>query len=94
MEYLLLPENADKIMNSIDRPEIIIIKTTTSIKLMPCSSDMIFPRLNALSYRLVFNSLIIMFLSMFIDGDVNAGQISHAPSPIIKSSRIIFLYHN
>ncbi len=27
MEYLLLPENADKIMNSIDRPEIIIIKT-------------------------------------------------------------------
>ena len=34
MEYLLLPENADKIMNSIDRPEIIIIKTTTSIKLI------------------------------------------------------------
>ena len=29
-----LPENADKIMNSIDRPEIIIIKTTTSIKLI------------------------------------------------------------
>ena len=34
MEYLLLPENADKIMNSIDKPEIIIIKTRESIKLI------------------------------------------------------------
>ena len=34
MEYLLLPENADKIMNNIDRPEIIIIKTRGSIKLI------------------------------------------------------------
>ena len=32
MEYLLLPENADKIMNSIDRPEIIIKKTRENIK--------------------------------------------------------------
>ena len=32
MEYLLLPENADKIMNNIDRPEIIIIKTRENIK--------------------------------------------------------------
>ncbi len=32
MEYLLLPENADKIMNSIDRPKIIIIKTRENIK--------------------------------------------------------------
>ena len=39
--------------------------------------------LNALSLWLVFNSLIIMFLSMFIDGGVNAGWISHAPSSII-----------
>ena len=54
------------------------------LPLMPCSSDMIFPRLNALSLRLVFNSLIIMFLSMFIDGDVNVGRTSHAPSPIIS----------
>ena len=38
------------------------------LPLMLCSSDMIFPRLNALSLWLVFNSLIIMFLSMFIDG--------------------------
>ena len=34
MEYLLQPENADKIMNNIDRPEIIIIKTKESIKLI------------------------------------------------------------
>ena len=34
MEYLLLPENADKIVNNIDRPEIIIIKTRESIKLI------------------------------------------------------------
>ncbi len=33
MEYLLLPENADIIINNIDRPEIIIIKTRESIKL-------------------------------------------------------------
>ena len=32
MEYLLLPENADKIMNNIDIPEIIIIKTRENIK--------------------------------------------------------------
>ena len=34
MEYLLLPENADKIMNNIDIPEIIIIKTRESVKLI------------------------------------------------------------
>ena len=34
MEYLLLPENADKIMNNIDKPEIIMIKTRVSIKLI------------------------------------------------------------
>lgn len=34
IEYLLLPENADKIMNNIDIPEIIIIKTRESIKLI------------------------------------------------------------
>ena len=34
IEYLLLPENADKIMNNIDIPEIIIIKTRDSIRLI------------------------------------------------------------
>ncbi len=32
IKYLLLPENEDKIMNSIDRAEIIIIKTRENIK--------------------------------------------------------------
>ena len=43
------------------------------LPLMLCSSDMIFPRLNALSLRLLFDSLIIMLIAMFIDGGVNAG---------------------
>ena len=34
MKYLLLPENKDKIMNNINKPEIIIIKTRESIKLI------------------------------------------------------------
>ena len=55
------------------------------------SSDMIFPRLNALSLWLVFNSLIIMFLSMFIDGGVNAGWTSHVPLSIILQCKE-FLY--
>jgi heme/copper-type cytochrome/quinol oxidase subunit 1 len=59
---------------------------------MPCSSDMIFPRLNALSLWLVFNSLIIMFLSMFIDGGINAGWTSHAPSSIINYSSIDLMF--
>ena len=62
------------------------------LPLMLCSSDMIFPRLNALSLWLVFNSLIIMFLSMFIDGGVNAGWTSHAPSSIINYSSIDLMF--
>ena len=58
------------------------------LPLMPCSSDMIFPRLNAFSLWLALNSLIIMFLSTFIDGGVNAGWTSHAPLPIINYSSI------
>jgi hypothetical protein len=34
MEYLLLHDHADKIINKIDIPEIIIIKTRGSIKLI------------------------------------------------------------
>ena len=62
------------------------------LPLMLCSSDMIFPRLNALSLWLVFNSLIIMFLSMFIDGGVNAGWISYAPLSIINYSSIDLMF--
>ena len=53
------------------------------LPLMLCSSDMIFPRLNALSLWLVFNSLLIILLAMFIDGGVNAGWTSHVPLSII-----------
>ncbi len=34
MQYLLLPDNADKTMNNIHKPENIIIKTRESIKLI------------------------------------------------------------
>jgi len=43
------------------------------IPVMLCSSDMIFPRLNALSLWLVIDSLFLIFLAMFLDGGVNAG---------------------
>ena len=62
------------------------------LPLMLCSSDMIFPRLNALSLWLVFNSLLIMFLAVISDGGVNAGWTSHAPSPIINYSSIDFMF--
>ena len=42
------------------------------LPLMPCSSDMIFPRLNALSLWFVLDSLMTMLLSVFNNGGVNA----------------------
>ena len=62
------------------------------IPLMLCSSDMIFPRLNALSLWLVFNSLLIILLAMFIDGGVNAGWTSHVPLSIINYSSIDLMF--
>lgn len=62
------------------------------LPLMLCSSDMIFPRLNALSLWLVFNSLIIMFLAMFIDGGVNAGWTFYVPLSIINYSSIDLMF--
>ena len=43
------------------------------LPLLLCSSDMIFPRLNALSLWLVIGSLFLFVGSMFIDGGANAG---------------------
>ena len=43
------------------------------IPLMLCTSDMIFPRLNAFSLWLVIESLLLMAAAMLIDGGVNAG---------------------
>jgi len=52
------------------------------IPLMPSSSDMIFPRLNAPSLRLIIDSLFFMYLAMLLDGGVNAGWTSYVPLPI------------
>ena len=56
------------------------------LPLMLCSSDMIFPRLNALSLWLAFNSLITILISMFIDGGCNAGWTFYVPLSIINGA--------
>lgn len=43
------------------------------IPLMLFSSDMIFPRLNALSIRLLVVSLYLMLLAMIVNGGANSG---------------------
>jgi len=58
------------------------------IPLMLCSSDMIFPRLNALSLWFILYSLFILFLGMFLDGGVNSGWTSHVPPSIINYASI------
>ena len=55
-----------------------------SIPLMLCSSDMIFPRLNALSLWLVIDSLFLVFLAIFLDGGVNAGWTFYVPLSFIN----------
>jgi len=62
------------------------------IPLMICSSDMIFPRLNALSLWLVIDSLLLVFLSLFIDGGVNAGWTFHAPLSLINYYSIDMMF--
>ena len=62
------------------------------IPLLPCPSDMIFPRLNALSLRLVFVSLFLMLLAVFPEGGVNAGRTFHVPLSIINSSSIDLMF--
>ena len=62
------------------------------LPLMLCSSDMIFPRLNASSLWLLFNSIITLFLSMLIDGGVNAGWTFYVPLAIINYSSIDLMF--
>ena len=52
----------------------------------------VIPLSHSLSSIGLFNSLIIMFLSMFIDGGVNAGWISHVPLLIINYSSIDLMF--
>jgi len=62
------------------------------IPLMLCSSDMIFPRLNALSLWLVIDSLFVMLLAMFLDGGVNAGWTFYVPLSIMNSSSMDLMF--
>ena len=54
------------------------------IPLMLSSSDMIFPRLNALSLWLIIDSLFFMYLAMLLDGGVNAGWTFYVPLSIMN----------
>ena len=62
------------------------------IPLMLCSSDMIFPRVNALSLWLVINGLLLMFISLFIDGGVNAGWTFYVPLSVLNYSSIDLMF--
>jgi len=52
------------------------------VPLMLSASDMIFPRLNALSLWLVIDSLMVMLIAMLLDGGVNAGWTFYVPLSI------------
>lgn len=54
------------------------------IPLMLCCSDMIFPRLNALSIWLLFNSLLLIYYSLFLNGGVNSGWTFYVPLSLIN----------
>lgn len=54
------------------------------VPLMLSSSDMVFPRLNALSLRLIIDSLLFMYLAMLLDGGVNAGWTFYVPLSIMN----------
>ena len=62
------------------------------IPLMLCSCDMIFPRVNALGLWLVINGLLLISLSLFIDGGVNAGWTFYVPLSIINYSSIDLMF--
>ena len=58
------------------------------IPLMLSCSDMIFPRLNALSLWVVIDSLLLIITSLLIDGGVNAGWTFYVPLSILNYSSI------
>lgn len=62
------------------------------IPLMICSSDMIFPRLNALSLWLVADSMLIVMMAIFIDGGVNAGWTFYVPLSFINYYSIDMMF--
>ena len=62
------------------------------IPLMLCSSDMIFPRLNALSMWLLIDSLFLLLLALFLDGGVNAGWTFYVPLSILNYSSVDLMF--
>jgi cytochrome c oxidase subunit 1 len=62
------------------------------LPLMLCSSDMIFPRLNALSVWLLLDSFYLLLLGMFLDGGCNAGWTIYVPLSIQNYSSVDFLF--
>ena len=62
------------------------------LPIMLCSSDMIFPRLNALSLWLIVTSLFILFLSIFCDGGVNSGWTFYVPLSTMGMSSIDLMF--
>ena len=58
------------------------------IPLMICAQDMIFPRLNALSLWIVINALILIILSLLIDGGINCGWTFYVPLSLLNYSSI------
>lgn len=64
------------------------------IPLIICSEDMLFPRLNALSLWLLVNSMILMVLSMIIDGGVNAGWTFYVPLSSINYSSVDLMFYS
>lgn len=60
--------------------------------LMICSEDMIFPRLNALSFWILVQSFILLIIAMSIEGGVNAGWTFYVPLSSINYSSIDSLF--
>jgi len=62
------------------------------IPLMLSTSDMIFPRLNALSLWLLIESLLLMVIAMLLDGGVNAGWTFYVPLSIMNYCSIDLMF--
>lgn len=62
------------------------------IPLMLSSADMIFPRVNALGLWLILDGLLLVTISLFLDGGVNAGWTFYVPLSILNYSSIDLMY--
>jgi cytochrome c oxidase subunit 1 len=60
--------------------------------LMICSEDMIFPRLNALSFWILVQSSLLLIIAMSIEGGVNAGWTFYVPLSTMNYSSIDSLF--